>query len=345
MFWQNAYAGTIGLPQASTIAHRVDSLHDFLFWMSLFFTVLVTVLMAYFVMKYHRSKKGRMTEYILDNHKLEFTWTVVPLILMLFIFGWGYRDYLALRAEQAPDVEVNVLGRQWMWNFEYANGKKTLNELYLPKDRNIKLIMTSEDVLHDFFIPDFRMKQDVVPGMYTALNFRINEGGVHAVYCAEFCGTGHSDMLANVIVLESKDYDNWMINGRVPAYAQTALQNAKKSANPIVNVSADHSAAKQGTQQTPAEKGKELVQAKGCFACHAMDGTTKIGPSFAKLFGTKVQLADGKEVLADENYIRESVMEPTAKIVKGFAPSMPTFKGQINDEEMNAIIAYIKSLK
>ncbi len=331
-FLNNAMASTTGLPQASAIAPSVDHLHDFLVYISLFFLFLVTVLMIVFVQKYHKSKKGRITEYILDNHALEALWTIGPLILMLFIFGWGYKDYIVMKKNLPNVYEINVVGRQWMWNFEYTNGRKTLNELYLPKDRNIKLIMTSEDVLHSFFMPNFRVKQDVVPGMYTTLEFMPTMTGDHPIYCAEYCGTGHSDMLGTIHVLEQSDFDRWLQTGKGPKAAPGTAMAATANNAPVAG-------------KSMAQKGEDLFKAKGCFACHSTDGSQKVGPSLKGIFGHEVELQDGSKAKVDENYIRESLMEPNAKIVKGFAPSMPTFKGQLSDDEINSIIAFIKSLK
>lgn len=335
MFWQTAYASTISLPQAATNAVRVDHLHDFLWWLSIFFLALVTIGMLIFVKKYHRSVKGRETAYILGNHTLELMWTVIPLIIMLVIFAWGYKDYLAMRLSPSDAYEINVVGRQWLWNFEYTNGRKTMNELYVPKDRDVRLIMTAEDVLHSFYVPNFRTKMDVVPGMYTYLGFKPTIAGVHPIYCAEYCGTGHSDMLGKVYVLEQKDFDNWLETGKAPAGI------AKVSTGVASGAQAEP--GKQGP--TLAERGREVFNSKGCFACHSTDGTRKVGPTHKGLFGKEEELADGSKVVVDENFIRESIVEPSKKITKGYPPSMPTFKGLLTDEEMNALIAYIKSLK
>lgn len=333
LFFNNAMANTTGLPQASAIAANVDHLHDFLVYVSLFFLFLVTMLMIVLVHKYHRSKKGRTTEYILDNHFLEALWTVGPLILMLFIFGWGYKDYIVMKKNLPNVYEINVVGKQWMWNFEYTNGRKTLNELYLPINRNIKLIMTSDDVLHSFFLPNHRVKQDVVPGLYTTLEFNTTMLGDHPIYCAEYCGTGHSDMLGTVHVLEQADFEKWLQTGKTPKAAPgTAMASDTKPGAQIAN-------------KSMAEKGADLFKAKGCFACHSTDGSPKVGPTIKGIFGHEVELQDGKKVMVDENYIRESLMEPNAKIVKGFAPAMPTFKGQLSEEETSQVIAFIKSLK
>lgn len=340
MFWQNAYAGTISLPQASVGAVRVDHLHDFLWWLSVFFLTLVTMAMLVFVKKYHRSKTGRETVYILGNHTLELLWTVIPLIIMLIVFAWGYKDYLANEMTPSNAYEINVVARQWMWNFEYTNGRKTMNEVYIPKGRDVRFLMTSEDVLHSFFIPNFRMKKDVVPGMYTYLPVNATLAGVHPIYCAEYCGTGHSDMLAKVVVLEQETFDSWLESGKLPANIQKEVEAFSPSgAKPAA------ASAAPGAVVSMAEKGRDVFNNKGCFACHSTDGTKKVGPSLKGAFGREEEFADGTKGKVDENYIRQSVMEPQAKLVKGFPPSMPTFKGLLSDDEVNALIAYIKSLK
>ena len=324
---QAAFASQIGLPQASPMAAKVDGLYDFLFWLSVVALTGTTIALLLFVKKYHRSQKGRETAYILGSHTLEITWTVIPLLIMLFVFAWGYKDYVFSRLDPAGSVEVNVVGRQWLWNFEYPNGRKTMNEFYLPLGKPVKLILTSEDVIHSFYLPHMRTKTDVVPGMYVYLAFTPTLLGEHPVYCSMFCGTGHSDMLATLHVLEPADYDKWLATGKVSGVVKAAATEAD------------------GKPMSLAEKGAALYASKGCVACHTTDGTKKIGPSWKGIWGTEEELEGGGKAKVDENYIRESIMQPAAKIVKGYPPSMPPFAGLLNDEEVNALIAYIKSLK
>jgi cytochrome c oxidase subunit 2 len=336
MLFQKAYAaGTIALPQAAKVAAKIDLLHDAVFWLSVVLLALVTAMLVVFIWNYHRSKTGRMTEYILGSHFFEALWTVIPLILFLGIFLWGYIDYLHLRTPLEDPLEINVVGRQWMWNFEYTNGRKTLNELFLPKGRAVKLIITSEDVIHSFFVPNFRLKQDSVPGMYTYLFFEPTVTGEHPIYCAEFCGTGHSDMLGKAIILEKEDFNQWFQTGNLPG----SIKKLTQAVSPVSTAEASL------PKKSLAEQGKGVFDSKGCFACHSVDGTAKIGPTLLKSFGRNEALQDGKTVTVDENYIRESLMDPQAKILKGFPPSMPTFRGLLTDDEVNALIAFIKSLK
>lgn len=328
-----AFAGHI--PMAATdVAASWDSLYIFLIALSTFFFVLVVGGMLYLAIRY-RHKPGIKTKYITDNHFLEAFWTVVPTILLMIIFGWGWNVYLKMTNAPSDAYEVRVIGKQWLWQFQYDHGVTTIGELYVPIGKPVKLIMTSTDVIHSFFVPNFRVKQDVVPGMYTSVWFEAKVPGKHQVYCTEYCGTSHSGMLAQVIVLEDKDWKLWLRGkdiGPQPIAGMTLEQSAIAAVEnaPVVSL---------------AEKGKALAQSKGCVACHSDDGSAKVGPSYKGIFGHDVELADGSKVKVDENYLRESIENPTAKIVKGFAPSMPTFKGLLKEEELGAIISYIKSLR
>jgi cytochrome c oxidase subunit II len=325
---------TGGLPiQGSDVAVMWDSLYGFLVWISVFFFILVVGGMIYLAIRY-RKREGAKAKYITGNHTIEAIWTIVPTILLLVIFAWGYQVYNAMT--RAPDdaMEVRVIGKQWLWQFQYQDGKSTIGELYVPINKPIKLVMSSEDVLHSFFIPNFRVKQDVVPGMYTSVWFEAKIAGQHQVYCTEYCGFSHSGMLAKVIVLEPAEWEAW------------------KKGKPVGGSVGTVGASGTGTTEEPKlaaeglpEQGRKLTEAKGCIACHSDTGEAKIGPSFKGVFGHDVELADGSKVKADENYLRESILKPQAKVVKGFNPVMPTFQGLLTEAEMNAIIAYIKSLK
>lgn len=332
MFGQNAYAAvSISLPQASTIASSVDNLHEFLWWLSLVSLTGTMIAVFYFVSKFHHTKKGRKTEMIRENHKLETLWTVIPLILMLAVFAWGFYDYRKMRDVPANAIEINVVGKQWLWNFEYSNGRKTLGELVLPKGQPVKLIMTSEDVLHGVFLPNMRIKQDVVPGLYSYLSFTPTLAGEHPVYCTEFCGAGHSDMLAKAYVVEPVEYQKWLVTGELSGLKKEPSAAGSGANAPVASL---------------ADQGKEYSNNKGCVACHSADGAQRVGPTWKGLFGTEVEHVDGSKATADENYLRESILKPNAHVVKGFAPGqMPAYEGVLKEDEINAIIAYIKSLK
>ncbi|MBC7693278.1 MAG: cytochrome c oxidase subunit II [Methylotenera sp.] len=331
MFFNEAYAGN-GLPiQGTDVAVMWDSLYNFLLWLSVFFFILVVGGMIYLAVRY-RKREGDKSKYITGNHLIEAIWTIVPTILLLGIFAWGYQVYSKMVHAPSDAMEIRVIGKQWLWQFQYEDGKSTIGELYVPINKPVKLIMSSEDVLHSFFIPNFRVKQDVVPGMYSSVWFEAKVPGQHQVFCTEYCGFSHSGMLAKVIVLQPDEWAAWKKGKSVAGGIGT------------VGVSGTQGGAPLAAESLPAQ-GKKLTEAKGCVACHSDDGSTKIGPTYKGLFGSKVELQDGSTVVADENYIRESIMKPQAKVVKGFNPVMPTFQGLVSESEMNAIVAYIKSLK
>ncbi len=308
------------LPEAaSSFAGRVDSVIWFVTIICLVFFVLISVLLVYFSIKYRRKTDGDSTPYQTHHHAIEVIWTVIPSLLVLFIFGYGLVVYDDLRTPPKEAVEVDVLGKQWLWQFRYNNGKKTLNELYVPVGVPVKLVMTSDDVLHSFYVPEFRTKQDLVPGMYTYLWFEATEQGNFDIFCAEYCGAGHSAMLGKVKVLSREEFDRWLSG-----------EGAKEVAT---------------RGPTALELGAELYGKRGCNACHTVDGSPGVGPTFKGVFGRMETLEDGTKITVDENYIRESIYEPRAKIVKGYPPVMPSFKGMLSEGEVSDIIAYLKTLK
>jgi len=229
---------------------------------------------------------------------------------MLTFFIWGAVIFFQERTPPADATEVYVVAKQWMWKIEHMEGQREINELHVPTGQNVKLIMTSQDVIHSFFIPAFRIKQDVLPGRYTTLWFKATVPGRYHLFCAEYCGTNHSGMGGDIVVMEPQDYAQWMAGG-----ASAPLQ----------------------------ETGKQLFAALGCATCHRFDVQGR-GPNLTGLYNTDVVLEDGRTVKADENYVRESILNPTAKIVKGFKPVMPAFQGIVSDEQLNALVAYVKSL-
>ncbi|MEW6337967.1 MAG: cytochrome c oxidase subunit II [Acidobacteriota bacterium] len=306
--------GSFWMPvQASTGAPGVDRLFHFLFWLSLAFFALIVGLTVLFIVRYRR-RAGRDEPEASPSHNtaLELTWTIVPLLLVFVIFAWGFKVFLDLNTPPANSFEVLVTGQKWKWLFTYPNGHVDEN-LHVPIDRPIRLVMTSEDVIHSFFVPDFRIKRDVVPGRYAKAWFQATRTGEFQVYCAEYCGTSHSDMLAKVIVYEPGGFERWM------AEAADFL-----------------------TKLPPAEAGARLFTSRGCAQCHSMSGVGGIGPTLKGVFGHPVQLAAGANVVADEDYIRESILEPQAKVVAGFQPVMPTYKGRLKDAEITALIEYLK---
>ncbi len=302
---------------ASNLASKVDAVIWFITVISLVFFILISIFLVYFAIRYRRRQENEETPYITGSHVLETIWTIIPSILLIVIFVYGFVVYKDMRTPPEDSLEVTVTGRQWLWQFKYNNGKTTLNELYIPEGRPIKLVMTSEDVLHSFFVPAFRVKQDLVGGMYTYLWFTPTKNGTYELFCAEYCGTGHSAMLGKVIVMSPQEYEKWEKGEEEKAVASLP----------------------------PAELGKQLYTQRGCNACHSIDGSTLVGPTWKGLYGHEVVMQDGTKVTADENYIREAILEPQAKLVKGFGPVMPSFKGVISDDEITDLIAYIKTLK
>lgn len=308
--------GSSFMPVSATqIASEVTDLYRFVVIVSTIACILCIGGMIYFAIRYRRKSASDKTAYMTHNNILEFLWSFIPFLIFVFLFAWGWKVYHAMRNPPLESLEIHVIGKQWLWEFQYKNGKSTSNELYVPIKTPIRLVMTSTDVLHSFFVPSFRIKQDVIPGKYTSLWFEAEQLGSFQVFCAELCGTAHSSMLAKINVLSTKDYADWI----------------EKSESSLVSLS---------------EKGKELTIKKGCVACHSDDDSIKVGPSFKGVFGKKRELMDNSKILADENYIRESLMNPKAKVAKGFPDGvMPTFQGQISDDELAAIIEYLKGLE
>lgn len=307
------------LPPAKTaVAEQYDTLFWFVHLSSLVLTIGIVVAIIYFIIKYRRKSENDVTPVITHNNKLEVTWSVIPLIITLVLFGWGFQTYLDMTTPPEDAYEINVTAQKWLWRFQYQSGASTTGELHVPAGRPVRLIMQSQDVIHSFFVPDFRIKQDVLPGRYTEAWFTAREPGESIVFCTEYCGTDHSNMMAKVIVHEPEEFEQWL---------------------------ADNSgAATQPDDLSPAEWGKQLAQEQACMSCHSTDGTEMVGPSWQGLFGSQEQLADGSTVEVDENYLRESMLNPGAKIVEGYQNVMPSVQGQLNDEQINAIIEYIKTL-
>lgn len=311
-----APGGSLFFPQrASTDAAIVDEIFYFIFITSVVFFVLILGLMVFFLIKYRRREGVGPQPSPAHSTSMEMLWTIIPTILVAVMFIWGFWGYMGMR--QAPDdsYEIQVLAKKWAWNFQYPNGHIE-PDLHVPVGRPVRLVMSSDDVIHSLYIPAFRLKMDVVPGRFTKTWFQATETGEHQLFCAEYCGTQHSTMLAKVVVHASGEFEKWLEN------AANFLQ-----------------------RMTPVEGGALLVQRRGCAQCHSIDGSAKVGPSFKATFETQQPLASGENVTVDENYIRESIMEPMAKVRAGYKPVMPTYKGQLKDEEIAAIIAYIKSLK
>lgn len=367
-----ANSSLMGLPQSSNFASSVDGLYAFIFWFGVISFVAVVACLLYWPYKYSRKKVDEnKTPYIEGHNATEIGVSIVLFVVTMIIFGWGYYDYTRMRTAPEDAITINVVGEKWRWNFHYPNGRTvTVNNVNddvvaLPKGKSIRLVMTSTDVLHSFFVPNFRVKQDAVPGLYTTLWFVPTENGEHDIFCAEYCGTNHSGMLAKFTVMEPEAYAKWHSNWELQqsldivrmADSMTGASADAPAPAPELEQSVDQSEAGSAESElveavenvvpvvSLAEQGKALFTAKMCMTCHSVDGSPGIGPSHLNVFGSEERLADGTVVTVDENYIRESLMDPAAKVTAGYAPAMPTYKGQLSAEEVTALIEYLKTLK
>jgi cytochrome c oxidase subunit II len=302
-------------PQGSTISGEVDSIFYVIYWISVFFFALIVGLMAWFVVRYRsRSRAEVAAPSVHHNLALEITWTAIPIIVSAAIFVLGFKSFMNMVTPPANAYQIQVTGQKWQWFFTYPDGYVS-NELHVPVARPVKLVMTSEDVIHSLFIPAFRVKKDVVPGRYSKVWFEATTPGTFPLLCTEYCGTGHSDMHTTVTVHEPGMFDKWL----------------QENSNLVATM-------------PPAAAGEMLIRKRGCLQCHTLDGSALVGPTLKNVFGHEVAMRDGKRVVADEDYIRQSVLEPMANVVAGFEPVMPTYAGKLKDLEISAIIAYLKTL-
>jgi len=298
-------------PQASTLAPQVDALFFFMLGVSAFFSLLIAGLIVYFAIKYHRRSEDEETEQVHEPMALELTWTMVPLALTMVMYAWGASVFFTAVRPPRDALEVYVVGKQWMWKFQHAEGQREIDELHVPLGRPVRPTMTSEDVIHSFFVPAFRVKQDVLPGRYTTTWFNATRQGTYHLFCAEYCGTQHSGMIGQVVVMEPTQYEMWLGAGAVGGSLSSA--------------------------------GEKLFQDLACNSCHTGDAQAR-GPNLQGLFGRSVALEGGGTTVADESYIRESVLDPRAKIAAGYQPIMPTYEGLVTEEQLLALVAYLKSL-
>jgi len=296
--------------RASALAGQVDGLYFFLVAVSAFFTVLIFVTIFVFAIKYRHENNPHPTP-IEGSLPLELTWTLIPLGICMIFFAWGSLIYFQEGRAPRGAMEVYGVGKQWMWKFEHATGQREINQLHVPIGRDVKMIMSSQDVIHSFFVPAFRIKADVLPGRYTTTWFHPTKEGTYHLFCAEYCGTQHSGMIGEVVVMDPSAYQAWLT-----ANATTGSLSAT---------------------------GQQMFTQMGCETCHRSD-TQGRGPNLAGIFGKQVTLDDGRTVIADENYIRESILNPATKVVAGFKPIMPTYQGQMSEENLAALVEYIKSL-
>jgi cytochrome c oxidase subunit 2 len=298
--------------QASTFAWQVDLLYFYLIVVSVAFSIPIVVALLFFIFKYRERQRYATPEEMHGSIVLETTWSIIPFVVSMTIFLGGAYVFFNQYTPPQNAMEIYVVGKQWMWKLQHSTGQREINELHIPVNTTVKLTMTTEDVLHDFFIPAFRTKADIVPGRYTYLWFNATKPGKYHLFCAEYCGLNHSGMGGWVYVLEQKDFDNWL--------------------------------AGNASGETPVELGKDLFTNKlGCASCHA-GGPQQRGAKLEGIYGKEVKLVGGQTVIADDQYIRNSILNPASQIVEGFQPIMPTFKGQVTDEQLNGLVAYIKSL-
>jgi cytochrome c oxidase subunit 2 len=300
-------------PNASSVATEMDLLYLFIVAVCAFFTVLVTALVVVFAVKYRRRHPNEVGADIHGSLALELVWTIIPLVLALMMFGWGADLFFRLAKPPRDAMEIYVVGKQWMWKVQHPEGVREINELHVPIDRNVRLTMGSEDVIHDFSIPAFRVKMDVVPGKLTTMWFKATVPGTYHLFCAEYCGTKHSGMIGQVIAMTPQDYEAWLAGGR-------------------------------SASGTPAQNGERLFTEHACVTCHKRDSSGR-GPTLYGLYGSKVALADGRTAIADDNYLRESIMSSQTRVVQGYQPIMPAFQGMLSEENLMQLIAYIKTLK
>lgn len=319
------------LPErASTFADRVDFLHYFVVGTTMLMSAGVGLAALFMFFRYRRRVENQTTEYVVPNLTTEFLFVSVPLVFFLAWFAIGFRDFTWYTTPPKDSMDVYVMGKQWMWKFSYPEGPNGVNVLHVPANRPVRLLMTSRDVIHSFYVPSFRIKMDALPGRYTQAWFEATKPGTYQVLCTEYCGLSHSKMLAEVVVLSPEDYENWVkeqrrgrLQDRQDALADTSL------VPPTARM---------------AEQGQKLAGTQGCLKCHSVDGSRHIGPTFLGMFDRNQRLEDGQNIRVDEAYITQSMMDPGAHIVAGYQNVMPTYQGKLQGPESAAIVEYIKSL-
>lgn len=325
------------LPRAGTsLAERIDRLHFFVITVTMIGSATAGMLAVIWLMRFRRRGEPSRTEQVTAPKWLEFGFTGV--LLSLFILWWliGFGQYVRYANAPADSEVVYVSAKQWMWDFAYPSGRTSINVLVVPRGYDVKLVMTSRDVIHSFYVPEFRIKQDVLPGRYTTLWFHVRTAGVYDVFCAEYCGMLHSQMWAAVVALEPEAYGHWL-EGQTPKLVAEGLAR-------VSTVGARLPRAGEPGTTSLAEKGRVAASRYGCFSCHTVDGQPHIGPTWLGLFGKLVELDDGRTAVADEAYLTRSMMDPKADVVRGFRPVMPTYLGILAQPDAGAIVEYIKSL-
>lgn len=307
--------GTFWLPEsASTVSGDVDSLYYLVTWISVVIFVLVVAAMVYFMVRYRRRSESQVGAVTHESKWFEMSTIVVSTILVLIVFTWGFRVYLQLNISPPGAYEIQVTASQWKWDYTYPDGTVFAGDLHVPADKPVRLVMSSMDVLHSFFVPQFRVKQDVLPNRYSSVWFEATRADTFDVYCTEYCGNQHSGMLGKVIAHPQQEFEDWL-------------------------------ASAGGGGLSPEEYGERLFGQNNCNTCHSIDGTRLVGPSMQGLFGSQRQLASGESVVADENYLLNSIVAPAAQVVEGYPPAMPPSYGSLPQDQLNALVAYIKSVQ
>jgi len=297
--------------QASTMAGTVDHLYWFLVAISVFFSLLIGVVLIFLAVRYRRRHADEVGVPLHGNTMLEIGWSVLPFVIVMVMFVWGAKVFVEMQKAPVDAVEYYATGKQWMWKFQHPTGQREINQLHVPVGVPIRVTMTSEDVIHSFFVPAFRVKMDVVPGRYSSVWFEATKTGTYHLFCAEYCGTEHSKMGGSVVVMEPADYEAWLSGVR---------------------------------GQTQVATGEELFQKYSCNTCHRNDSSAR-APILAGLFGETVKFIDGETLVVDTDYLRQSIMDPRARIVDGYQPVMPTFQGQMTEEELLELVQYIRSME
>jgi cytochrome c oxidase subunit 2 len=298
--------------QASTIAPEVDALYFFILGVTAFFALLVVILVGYFAIKYRDDTGLKVGAPITGSVPLEIGWSIIPFLVAIVIFGWSTVVFFKIVRPPDETLEVYATGKRWMWRFQHVDGQREINQLHVPLGRAVKVTFTSEDVLHSLYFPAFRVKADAIPGRYSAVWFEATKVGEYHLFCAEYCGTRHSGMIGTVTVMEPDDYQAWLSGGGVTG----------------------------GSMQA---RGEQLFNDLACNTCHLNDGTGR-GPSLQGKFGSQETLSNGQTITIDENYVRESILTPQAKLVQGYQPLMPTFQGLVNEDGVASLVEHIKSL-
>jgi cytochrome c oxidase subunit II len=301
------------LPErASSMAGQVDALFFFILTVTGLFAIGIWIALLYLAIRYRRRSDADRPPEIQGSLALELTWTLIPFALMAVMFVWGAKVFFELNRPPDDAMTVNVVAKRWMWKLQHPTGQREINELHVPRGRAVRLVITSEDVIHSFFVPAFRIKKDAVPGRYNTAWFRATKTGSFHLFCAEYCGTEHARMTGRIVVMEPQDYETWLAGGPTP--------------------------------ESPAAGGEKLFTELNCVTCHRPDNAGR-GPVLAGIFGRPVKLANGETVVADEAYVRESIVNPAAKVVAGYQPVMPTFQGQVSEEQLIDLVAYVQSLR